>query len=382
MDFRIPKEHLLLKKMFQEFTENEVRPLAKELDEQERFPEETVPKLAKCGFMGIPMPKEYGGQGADTLAYVMSVEEMARACVATTTIYTAHTSLCAFPILTWGTEEQKQKYLIELNKGIRLGAFGLTEPSAGTDAAMQQTTAVLDGDYYVLNGSKIFITNSGYADTYIIIAMTDKSKGTKGCSAFIVDSSTPGFSVGKPEEKMGIRGSTACELIFKDCRIPKENLLGKEGQGFKIAMKTLDVGRIGIAAQALGCAWGAFEETVKYVNERKQFGKAIGSFQNTQFTLADLRTKLEAAQLLVYKVAKMKDNGENYTTNAAMAKLYCSELASEVTTKCLQLMGGYGYTREYPVERMMRDARITEIYEGTSEVQKMVIAGSLKIQQR
>lgn len=379
MDFSIPKEHLLLKKMFKEFTENEVKPLASALDEEERFPTETVPKLAKYGFMGIPMPKEYGGQGADTLAYVMSVEEMAKACVTTTTIYTAHTSLCSYPILTYGTEEQKQKYLIPLCKGERLGAFGLTEPSAGTDAAMQQTTAVLDGDSYILNGSKIFITNSGYADTYIIIAMTDKSKGTRGCSAFIVDGDAPGFSVGKQEKKMGIRGSTACELIFENCRIPKENILGKEGQGFKIAMNTLDVGRIGIAAQALGCAWGAFESCVEYVKERKQFGKSIASFQNSQFELADMRMKLEAGQLLVYKVAKMKDNGENFTTNAAMAKLYCSELASEVTTRCLQLFGGYGYTREYPIERMMRDARITEIYEGTSEVQKMVIAGSLKL---
>lgn len=379
MDFNLPKEHLLAKKMFKEFAENEVKPLAAEIDEEERFPEETVEKLVKYGFMGIPMPKEYGGQGADTLAYVMSVEEIAKVCLTTTTIYTAHTSLCSYPISKYGTDEQKEKYLKPLCRGERLGAFGLTEPGAGSDAAMQTTTAVLKDDHYVLNGSKIFITNSGYADTYIIIAMTDKSKGTRGCSAFIVESNFPGFSVGKKEKKMGIRGSTACELIFDNCIVPKENLLGKEGQGFKIAMKALDVGRIGIAAQALGLAEGAFEETCNYVKERKQFGRSISKFQNTKFELADMRMKLEAAQLMVYKVARLKDEGKPFTVNAAMAKLYCSQLSSDVTTRCLQLFGGYGYTREYPIERMMRDARITEIYEGTSEVQKMVIAGSLKL---
>ena len=379
MDFNLSKEHLLAQQLFRDFAENEVKPLAAELDEEEKFPVETVKKLAKYGFMGIPMPKEYGGQGADTLAYVISVEELAKVCLTTTTIYTAHTSLCAFPISQFGTEEQKQKYLIPLCKGVKLGAFGLTEPGAGTDAAMQQTKAVLQGDHYVLNGSKIFITNSGYADTYIIIAMTDKSKGIRGCSAFIVESSFPGFSVGKKEKKMGIRGSTACELIFKNCIVPKENLLGKEGKGFGIAMKSLDVGRIGIAAQALGLAEGAFELCCKYVKERKQFGKRISEFQNTQFELADMRTKIEAAQLLVYKVANLKDNNLPYAPNAAMAKLYCSELASDVTRRCLQLFGGYGYTREYPIERMMRDAKITEIYEGTSEVQKMVISSWLKV---
>ncbi|MTI65098.1 MAG: acyl-CoA dehydrogenase [Firmicutes bacterium] len=378
MDFKLPKEHLLAKKMFKDFAENEVKPIAAEIDEEERFPTETVEKLKKYGFMGIPMPKEYGGEGADTLAYVLSVEELAKVCLTTTTIYTAHTSLCSHPIYKYGTDEQKQKYLVPLCKGEKLGAFGLTEPSAGTDAAMQKTTAVKKGDHYVLNGSKIFITNSGHADVYIIIAMTDRSKGTKGCSAFIVESDFPGFTVGKKEKKMGIKGSSACELIFKNCIVPEENLLGKEGKGFKIAMQTLDVGRIGIAAQALGLAEGALEETVNYVNERKQFGRSIYKFQNTQFELADMRTKIEAAQLLVYKVARLKDDNLPYTTNAAMAKLYCSELASDVTRRCLQLFGGYGYTREYPIERMMRDAKITEIYEGTSEVQKMVIASSLK----
>ena len=379
MNFDLPKEHVLLQKMYREFAEKEVKPLAEELDEQERFPLETLEKLKRYGFMGIIFPKEYGGQGGDTLAYVMSVEEIAKVCLTTTTIFTAHASLCAHPIYKFGTEEQKQKYLIPLAKGEKLGAFGLTEPGAGTDAGMQQTKAVLDGDSYILNGSKIFITNSKHADIFIIIAMTDKSKKTKGCSAFIVERNTPGFSIGKLERKMGIRGSDACEVIMENVRVPKENLLGKEGEGFKIAMATLDVGRIGIAAQALGLAEGALNECCKYVKERKQFGKRISQFQNTQFELADMRTKIEAAQLMVYKVAKMKDNGQPFTANAAMAKLYCSELASDVTRRCLQLFGGYGYTREYPIERMMRDAKITEIYEGTSEVQKMVISNWMKI---
>lgn len=379
MNFDLPKEHLLLQKMYREFAEKEVKPLAEELDEQERFPLETLEKLKRYGFMGIIFPKEYGGQGGDTLAYVMSVEEIAKVCLTTTTIFTAHASLCAHPIYKFGTEKQKQKYLIPLAKGEKLGAFGLTEPGAGTDAGMQQTKAVLDGDSYILNGSKIFITNSKHADIFIIIAMTDKSKKTKGCSAFIVERNTPGFSIGKLERKMGIRGSDACEVIMENVRVPKENLLGKEGEGFKIAMATLDVGRIGIAAQALGLAEGALNECCKYVKERKQFGKRISQFQNTQFELADMRTKIEAAQLMVYKVARMKDNGQPFTANAAMAKLYCSELASDVTRRCLQLFGGYGYTRDYPMERMMRDAKITEIYEGTSEVQKMVIASYLKL---
>lgn len=379
MDFTLSKEHLLLQEMCRNFAEKELKPIAGEIDEEEKFPVETVEKLGRYGFMGIPMPKEYGGQGADTLAYVLSVEELAKACLATTTIYTAHTSLCAHPIYQFGTEDQKRRYLPDLNSGRKLGAFGFTEPGAGTDSAMQQTKAVLDGDNYVLNGSKIFITNSAHADVFIIIAMTDKSKGTKGCSAFIVERNFPGFSVGKLEHKMGIRASDACELIFENCIVPKENLLGKEGQGFKIAMQTLDVGRIGIAAQALGLAEGALEECIKYVRERKQFGKRISQFQNTQFQLADMRTKIEAGQLMVYKVARLKDNKQPFSPNAAMAKLYCSELASDVTRRCLQLFGGYGYTREYPIERMMRDAKITEIYEGTSEVQKMVISGWMKV---
>ncbi len=377
MDFRIPKEYEMLRQMYREFTENEVKPLAEEVDEKEMFPVETVKKLARYGLLGIPFPKEYGGQGGDNLAYAMAVEELSKACATTGVIVSAHTSLCAAPIYEHGTEEQKQKYLIPLAKGEKLGAFGLTEPNAGTDAAGQQTRAELVGDHYILNGSKIFITNAGYADIYIIMAMTDKSKGTRGISAFIVERGFEGFSIGKKEAKMGIKGSATCELIFENVKVPKENLLGKEGKGFKIAMKTLDGGRIGIAAQALGIAQGAIDETIKYVKERKQFGRPIAKFQNTQFELADMQTKTDAARMLVYRAARAKDNKEFFSDKAAMAKLFAAEVAMEVTTKAVQLHGGYGYTREYPVERMMRDAKITEIYEGTSEVQKMVIAGSI-----
>ena len=363
--------------MYRDFAEKEVKPLAHDVDENEEFPVETVKKLASYGFLGIPFPKEYGGQGGDNLAYAMAVEEISKVCATTGVIISAHSSLCANPIFEFGTEDQKIKYLVPLAKGEKLGAFGLTEANAGTDAGNQQTTATLEGDQYILNGNKIFITNAGYADIYIIMAMTDKSLGTRGISGFIVDAKTPGFTIGKKEAKLGIRGSATCELIFKDCRIPKENLLGKIGQGYKIAMRTLDGGRIGIAAQALGIAQGALDETVKYVKERKQFGKPLSFFQNTQFRLADMDVKTEASRLLVYKAANNKDCGMPYSKEAAMAKLYAAETAMEVTTQAVQLHGGYGYTREYPIERMMRDAKITEIYEGTSEVQKMVIAASL-----
>lgn len=367
----------LLKQMYREFTINEVAPMAHEIDEEEKFPYETVDKMAECGMLGIPFPKEYGGEGGDYLGYTIAVEELSKACGTTGVILSAHTSLGASPIYEFGTQEQKQKYLVPLAKGEKLGAFGLTEPNAGTDASGQQTTAVLDGDNYILNGSKIFITNAGPADVYIVMAMTDKSKGTRGISAFIVEKDTPGFSIGKKEKKLGIRGSATCELIFENCIIPKENLLGKVGQGFKIAMKTLDGGRIGIAAQALGIAQGALDATVTYVKERKQFGRSLSAFQNTQFELANMKTKIEAARLLVYKAANKKDEGKPFSVEAAMAKLYASEVAMEVTTKAVQLHGGYGYTREYDVERMMRDAKITEIYEGTSEVQRMVISADL-----
>ena len=374
MDFRMDKEQLLLQQMYRAFAENEVDPVAADVDATEEVPMENVKKLARYGFFGIPFPKEYGGQGADYLAYSMAVEELSKKCATTGVIVSAHTSLCCAPIFENGNEEQKKKYLPDLLSGRKIGAFGLTEPGAGTDASGQKTTAVLDGDEYVLNGSKIFITNGGFADVFVVIAVTDKTKGYKGISAFIVEKGTPGFSVGEPEDKMGIRGSSTCELIFEDCRIPKENLLGREGKGYTLALKTLDGGRIGIASQALGIAEGAIDETVKYVKERKQFGKRISQFQNTQFQLADMQTKTDAAQLLVYRAASTKGNGEEYMHQAAMAKLFAAENASDVTRRCLQLFGGYGYTRDYPIERMMRDAKITEIYEGTSEVMRMVVS--------
>lgn len=375
--YNLNEKQLLAQKLFREFSDKEVKPLAAELDEMERFPVETVEKMVKTRMLGIPFSKQYGGCGADYLTYILAVEELSRNCATTGVVLSAHTSLCAAPIHDFGTEEQKQKYLTPLNKGEKLGAFGLTEPNAGTDAAGQQTVAVLDGDHYVINGSKIFITNAGYADTYVIFAMTDKSKGTRGISAFILEKEMPGFTVGIKEKKLGIRGSSTCELIFENVRVPKENLLGAEGKGFSVAMKTLDGGRIGIAAQALGIAQGAIDEAVAYVKQRKQFGKPISAFQNTQFQLADMKTRLEAARHLVYHAAHQKQIGAAYSTEAAMAKLFAAETAMEVTTKAVQLLGGYGYTRDYPVERMMRDAKITEIYEGTSEVQRMVISGAL-----
>ncbi len=377
MDFELTQPQSLARQLFRDFAEAEVKPLAAEVDEEERFPAETVAKMARYGFFGIPFSREYGGQGGDTLTYAICVEELSRVCATTGVIVSSHTSLCCDPIAKYGTADQKARYLPDLLSGRKLGAFGLTEPGAGTDAAGQQTKAVLDGDTYILNGSKIFITNGGQADVYIIFAMTDKSQGTRGISAFIVEAGTPGFSIGKKELKMGIRGSSTTELIFENCVVPKANLLEKEGKGFGIAMGTLDGGRIGIAAQALGIAQGAFDEAVTYVKERKQFGRAIAAFQNTQFQIADMKTRIEAARLLVYSAAKAKDSGNPFSADAAMAKLFASETAMDVTTRVVQLFGGYGYTRDYPVERMMRDAKITEIYEGTSEVQRMVVASSV-----
>ena len=377
MEFALTREQELVKQMVREFAENEVKPLAAEIDETERFPMETVKKMAKYGMMGIPFSKEYGGAGGDTLSYILAVEELSKVCGTTGVILSAHTSLCASVIDKYGTEEHKQKYLIPLAKGEKLGAFGLTEPNAGTDAAGQQTTAVLHGDNYIINGQKIFITNGGAADIFIVFAMTDRSKGTKGISAFIVEKGFKGFSIGKLEEKMGIRGSSTTELIFEDCIVPKKNLLSKEGKGFGVAMGTLDGGRIGIAAQALGIAEGAFNEAVAYMKERKQFGRSLDKFQGLSWIVAELDTKIEAAKHLVYKAACKKDAGLPYSVDAARAKLFAADVAMEVTTKAVQLFGGYGYTKEYPVERMMRDAKITEIYEGTSQVQKMVISGSI-----
>lgn len=377
MDFSTTKTQQLFLQMIREFAEKEVKPLAAEIDDEERFPAETVEKMARLGIMGIPVPKEYGGAGGDNVLYTMAVEELSRVCATTGVVVSAHTSLCCAPIMEHGTEEQKRKYLSKLASGEWIGAFGLTEPNAGTDASAQQTTAVREGDHYVLNGNKIFITNASAANVFIIMAMTDKSQGTRGISAFIVERDFPGFSVGKKEKKLGIRGSATCELIMENCIVPAENLLGKEGKGFSIAMKTLDGGRIGIASQALGIAQGAMDETVKYTKERKQFGKPIAKFQNTQFQMADLETRIQAARLLVRRAAWKKDRKEPYSADAAMAKLFAAETAMDMTTKAVQFHGGYGYTREYPVERMMRDAKITEIYEGTSEVQRMVIAGQL-----
>ena len=388
MDFTLSKEHEMARTLFKEFAEKEVKPLAQEIDEEHRFPRETVDKLAKYGFLGIPVSKEYGGQGCDILTYAMCVEELSKVCGTTGVIVSAHTSLCVDPIVTYGTPEQKAKYLPDLCSGKKLGAFGLTEPGAGTDAQGQQTKAVFDEatNEWVLNGSKCFITNGKEADVYVIIAVTGKiekrGKMQKEISAFIVEKGTPGFTFGTKENKMGICGSSTYELIFTDCRIPADALLGAKGKGFGIAMHTLDGGRIGIAAQALGIAEGALETTINYVKERKQFGRSIAQFQNTQFQLADMATKVEAARLLVYKAARKKDEYQagakvSYSVEAAMAKLYAAEVAMEVTTKCVQLHGGYGYIKEYGVERMMRDAKITEIYEGTSEVQRMVISANI-----
>ena len=386
MDFTLSKKHEMARSLFKEFAEKEVKPLAIEVDETEEFPRATVEKMAKAGFMGIPIPKEYGGQGCDILTYAICVEELAKVCGTTAVIVSAHTSLCCDPILTYGTEEQKKKYLPDLASGKKIGAFGLTEPGAGTDAQGQQTKAVLDGDEWVLNGSKIFITNGKEADVYIIIAVTGlvekRGKMLKEISAFIVEKGTPGFSFGTKEKKMGIRGSSTYELIFQDCRIPKENLLGVQGKGFGIAMHTLDGGRIGIAAQALGIGEGALDRAIAFTKERKQFGRSISAFQNTQFQLANMATKAKAAQMMVYRAACQKDQYQKdhktaYGVEAAMAKLFAAEMAMDVTTKAVQLHGGYGYTREYEVERMMRDAKITEIYEGTSEVQRMVISANL-----
>lgn len=377
MNFTLTKEQEMIRRFVREFAEKEVKPIAAEIDENHRFPRETVIKMAKQDMMGIPIPKEYGGAGGDAISYAMVVEELSRVCASTGCILATHISLGAHPILQFGTPDQKEKYLPLLCSGKYLGAFGLTEPNAGTDASAQQTVAILDGDNYIINGSKVFITNGGEADVYIIFAMTDKSKGLKGISAFIVEKDFKGFKIGKKERKLGIHGSSTTELIFENCIVPKENLLGQIGKGFGIAMQTLDGGRIGIASQALGIAQGALDEATKYIKERKQFGKRIADFQGMQWILADMELQVQAARLLVYNAADKKQNKLPFSKEAAMAKLFASETAMKVTTLAVQLHGGYGYTSDYPVERMMRDAKITEIYEGTSQVQRMVIAASV-----
>ncbi|MBP2663828.1 MAG: Acyl-CoA dehydrogenase, short-chain specific [Firmicutes bacterium] len=377
MQFQLTEEQKTMQKLVRDFAEKEVAPGAAERDEKEEFSREIADAMGEMGFAGICFPEKYGGADADVLSYILAVEELSRADAGVGITLSATVSLCAWPIFNFGTEEQKQKYLVPLTEGTKQGAFGLTEPNAGTDAASQQTVAVLDGDNYVINGSKIFITNAGEAEVYVVFAMTDKSKGVKGITAFILEKGMPGFTFGKKEHKMGIHSSMTNELIFQDVKVPKENMLGKEGQGFKIAMATLDGGRIGVAAQALGIAQAALEHAVKYSKERVQFGKSIAANQAIGFMLADMATKVDAARMLVYRAASFKDQGLPYSKEAAMAKMYASDIAMEVSTDAVQIFGGYGYSREYPVERLMRDAKITQIYEGTNQVQRMVISGSL-----
>ena len=382
MDFKLSKTHLLQQEMFRKFAETEVKPLAEEMDETEVYSMDLLAKMHKYGIMGIPYSRDYGGVGGDYLGYVLAMEEISKIDGSSGITISVHTSLACSCIDNFGTEEQKQKFLRPLIDGSKTGCYGLTEPNAGSDAAGQQSKAALsaDGKTYTINGTKIFTTNSGFADTFVMFAMTDKAKGTKGgISAFVVERGTPGLTVGNNIARMGIRAASNCEVSYENVVVPVENRLGKEGDGFKIAMVALDGGRIGIAAQAVGIAQGALNEAIKYVKERKQFGKRISSFQNTQFKIADLQTYIDAARLMTYRAAVTKDEGGNYGPQAAAAKLFASKMANDVTRDCVQLMGGYGYCREYPVERAMRDAKITEIYEGTSEMMKLIIAGSMKI---
>ncbi|MDR1946043.1 MAG: acyl-CoA dehydrogenase [Desulfovibrio sp.] len=373
----LTEDQQLIKNMVREFAENEVKPIAAEIDKKHTFPAATTKRMAELGLFGLTIPEQYEGGGGDNLSYSVAVEELSRVCATHGVILSAHVSLGAFPILKFGSEEQKKKYLPDLATGRKLGAFCLTEAGAGTDAASQKSEAKLEGNNYVINGAKVFITNGGVAETFIVFAMTDKSKGLKGISAFIVEKGFPGFSVGQVEDKLGICASSTTEIILKDCKVPKDNLIGKEGEGFKIAMQTLDGGRIGIASQALGIAQGALEAAIEYAKQRQQFGKPIAANQGIQWMLADMATRTEAARLLTYQASKAKDAGGKYSLEAAMAKLFASEAAMWVTTKAVQIHGGIGYTRSYPVERFMRDAKITEIYEGTSEVQRMVISGNI-----
>ena len=377
MNFHFDEQELDIINMVDDFCQKQVGPIAAELDEEEKFPVDTFKQLAEMGMMGIAYPEEYNGAGLSYVTYIGVCEKLAEYCASTSVGFSAHGSLCCWPISQYGTDEQKAKYLSALASGEKFGAFALTEPGEGTDAAMQKTVAEDKGDHWLINGSKMFITNAAYADIFIVFAMTDKTQGTKGISAFIIEKEFPGFSVGAHEKKMGIRGSNTCELIFQDMVVPKENLLGEIGKGFKVAMTTLDGGRIGIAAQAVGIAQAAVREAVNYTKQREQFGRPISAFQNTQFQLADMQTRVDAARMLLYRAAQAKQDGEPYSHLAAEAKLFAAETASDVTRRAVQLAGGYGYSREYPFERLMRDAKITEIYEGTSEVQRMVISGWL-----
>lgn len=377
MDFKLSEEHEMIRKMVREFAEKEVAPTAAERDEEERFDREIFDKMAELGLTGIPWPEKYGGIGSDYLAYCIAVEELSRVCASTGVVLSAHTSLASWPIYKFGTEEQKQKYLLPLAQGTRIGAYALTEPGSGSDASNMKTTAVKKGDHYVLNGSKIFITNAGIADIYIVFAITDPEAGHRGITAFIVESDFPGFRVGKKEKKMGIRSSPTAEIIFEETIVPAENRLGEEGQGFKIAMMTLDGGRNGIAAQAVGIAQGALDAAVQYAKERHQFGKPIIANQGISFKLADMATHVEAARLLTYQAAWLETNGLPYGKASAMAKLFAGDTAMMVTTEAVQVFGGYGYIKDYPVERYMRDAKITQIYEGTQEIQRLVISRML-----
>lgn len=377
MNFSPTREQEMVRKMVREFAETEIEPIVAEMDESAEYPYETMKKAAKLGLMGMPFPQEYGGGGTDYISYIIAVEELARISGSHGVIVQTHCALCCWPIMTYGTEEQKKKYLPDLLAGKKLGAFGLTEPNAGSDAAGVQTRAVDKGDHWLLNGSKIFISGGGIADVYVIMAMTDKSKGTKGISAFIVEKGMPGFTAPKHENKMGIRGSVAAELVFEDVKLPKDALLGDLGKGFKVAMSSLDVGRLGIAAQALGIAQGAFDQTVAYMKSRKQFGRSLDKFQALAFEMANMYNRIEMSRLMLYKACDRRTKGMPSSVDAAQAKLACSETAMYVTEKAVQFHGGYGYIKDYPVERMMRDAKITEIYEGTSEVMKMVISGAI-----
>ncbi|WP_431029050.1 acyl-CoA dehydrogenase [Lysinibacillus sp. LZ02] len=374
MNFQLTEEHEQLREMIRDFAVNEVAPTAAERDENETFDRAIFDKMAELGLTGIPWPEEYGGAGFDYLAYCIAVEELSRVCASTGVTLSAHTSLAGWPIYKFGNEEQKQKYLRPMAEGTKIGAYGLTEPSSGSDAGGMKTYAVKDGDDYVLNGSKIFITNGGVADIYVVFAVTDPESKNKGTSAFIVEADFPGFSVGKKESKLGIRSSPTTEIMFENCRVPKENLLGEEGEGFVIAMKTLDGGRNGIAAQAVGIAQGALDAAVEYAKERVQFGKPIAANQGVSFKLADMATATEASRLLTYQAAWLESNDLPYGKASAMAKLMAGDTAMSVTTEAVQIFGGYGYTKDYPVERFMRDAKITQIYEGTQEIQRLVIS--------
>jgi len=377
MQLELNEQQKMIRNMVKEFAEKEVAPIAAELDKKEEYPTKTLEKMAKLGLLGIIIPQEYGGAGLDTISYATVVEEISRKCASTGVITSVHNSLTAWPIMKYGTDLQKKKYLPILAKGEKIGAFAGTEANAGSDLGAMQTTAKLKGNKYIINGSKTFITSGPKAGIIIVFAVTDKAAGPKGLSAFIVESNMKGYKVGSIFEKLGINASLTSELIFEDMEVPKENLLGTEGDGFKIALATLDGGRIGIAAQAVGIAQAALDESINYAKQRQQFGKPIASFQAIQWMIADMATRIEAARYLVYNAAYKKDKGERISKEAAMAKLFASETAMDAVIKAVQIHGGYGYTKEYTVERLFRDAKITEIYEGTSEVQRMVISGSL-----